>query len=212
MGPDSLPERLTVNGLEECKNSLALTSAKLDRHMKELIDRLVTESKAGTSSKEHLADIARLREEWETTHQCMEICSRAGTYLKETTSIIDNYAMGDAVQIMVSTDGKTLHGSNRGLGWRTRQVGGHLSDATVQQISRDFTTINIQNAGGDSPSQPSQPDTTEPVRDGEDKIAPGSTFKERYGPGFKLTSETSAAMPTTTAGAEKGSQSGSVKR
>jgi len=209
MGPDALPERLTINGLEECKNSLALTSAKLDRHMKELIDRLVTESKAGTSSKERLADIARLRDEWETTHQCMEICSRAGTYLKETTSIIDNYATGDAVQFMVSTGDKTLHGSNRGLGWRTRQVGGHLSDATVQQISRDFSTIKIQSVGSESPSQP---DNTEPVQDGESKVAPGSTFKERYGPGFKLTSETSAAMPSTTAGAEEGSRSGSVKR
>jgi len=201
MGPDTLPKRLTANGLEECKTSLALTSAKLDRHMKELVDRLVTESKAGASSEEHLADIARLREEWETTQQCMEICSKAGTYLKETTSIIDNYATGDAVQFMVSTDGKTLHGSNRGLGWRSRQVGGHLSDATVQQISRDFTAINIGNSGRESPSLRG----TEPARDSETKVASDSKFQERYGPGFVLASETSAAMATTTAGAEEGS-------
>jgi hypothetical protein len=210
MGPGTLPERLTVTGLQECKNNLALTVAKLDGHMKELIDRLVTESKATTTSKEHLADLTRLREEWDTTRQCQEICSKAETYLKENVSTIENYSTGDAVQFMVSTDGTVLRGTNRGLGWRTRQLGGHVSDATVQQISRDFTTINIQNAGSESTSSR---ENTQPVQDGsETKHKSGSKFNERYGPGVKLTPGNTADAAMSSAGAAQGSLGGSAKK
>jgi len=209
-GLDTLPERLTVNGLQQCKNNLAHTAAKLDGHMKELIDRLVTESKAATTSKEHLADLTRLQEEWDTTRQCQEICLKADTYLKENVSNIENYATGDAIQFMVSTDGRILHGINRGLGWRTRQVGGHLDDTTVQQISRDFSTINIQNNGSESPSSR---DNTQPVRDdSETKHKSGSKFKERYGPGVKLTSGTAADSAMSSAGAAEGSLGSSAKK
>lgn len=210
MGPGTLPERLTLSGLQECKNNLALTVAKLDGHMKELIDRLVTESKAATTSKENVADLARLREEWDTTRQCQEICSKADTYLKENVSTIENYATGDSIQFMVSTDGTVLHGTNRGLGWRTRQVGGHLNDTTVQQISRDFSTINIQNTGSESPSSR---DNTQPVPDdSEMKHKSGSKFKERYGPGVKLTSGTTPDVAMSSAGAAEGSLDSSTKR
>lgn len=66
MDSDTTPRRLTTNGLQECKNSLALTAVKLESHMKNLIDRLVTKSKAATISIEELTDLARLREEWNT--------------------------------------------------------------------------------------------------------------------------------------------------
>jgi hypothetical protein len=56
-------------------------------------------------------------------------------HLKENTSIIDNYAMGDGVQFMVSSDVNIIHGTNRGLGWRTRQIGGHLSDLSPAVIA-----------------------------------------------------------------------------
>jgi hypothetical protein len=210
MGLDTLPERLTVNGLEECKNNLALTAAKLDGHMKELIDRLVTQSKAATTSKEHLEDLKRLQEEWDTTRHCQEICSKADTYLKENVSTIENYATGDAIQFMVSTDGTLLHGTNRGLGWRTRQVGGHLDNTTVQQISRDFSTINIQNTGSESPS--SRDNTHAILDDSETKHKSASKFKERYGPGVKLTSGTTADSAMSSAGAAEGSLGGSAKR
>jgi hypothetical protein len=37
-------------------------------------------------------------------------------HLKENISTIENYATGDAIQFMVSTDGHTINGKNRGLG------------------------------------------------------------------------------------------------
>ena len=61
-------------------------------------------------------------------------------------STIENYAVGDAVQIMVSTNGKNIHGKNRGIGPRIWQVGGYITDASLQKLSRGIvenTTINV---------------------------------------------------------------------
>jgi hypothetical protein len=185
--PDTLPKRLTTEGLQECKNSLNLTTAKLESYMKDRIDRLVTKSKTAMTSEEDFADLVRLREEWETTRQSREICSKAEMHLKENISTIDNYATGDAIQFMVSTDGNIIHGKNRGLGWRTRQVGGHLNDISVQVLSRDMTSIRFEHNGNDIPS--SRGNAISVPDDGVEN-KPGSEFKERYGPGFKLKSRT----------------------
>ena len=206
--PDTMSERLTINGLQECKNSLALTAVKLESHMKDLIDRLVTKSKAATTSVEELADLARLREEWDTARQCMDICSKADIHLKENISVIDNYATGDAVQFMVSTDGKTIQGRNRGLGWRTRQVGGHLSDVTLQKLSRDFSSITFRNTGDENSSRRGIGSS---VPDDGTEHKPGPDFKERYGPGFKLTSRTTADTPESSTGSAENTSRGSAK-
>ena len=194
--PDTISERLTVNGLQECKNSLALTAAKLERHMIDVMDRLVAKSKAITSSDEEFADLARLREEWETARQCMDICSKADTHLKENVSVIDNYATGDAVQFMVSTDGNIINGKNRGLGWRSRQVGGHLSDVSVQKLSGDFTYKSSHNIRSDG-SPPRSNTSSVPVDGMEHK--PASGIRERYGQGHKLPSWSTLDTPVASA-------------
>ena len=193
--PDVIPERVTNEGLEECKNSLSLTAARLEGYMKDLMDRLVAKSKNAMTSEDEVADLARLREEWETTRQCMDICSKADNRLKENVSIIDNYATGDAIQFMVSTNGKILHGKNRGLGWRSTQVGGYLSDASVAHLSRDMSRTTFQNIGNDGPSN------TSSIPDNTLASGPVSDFRERYGRGIRLTpkftpdSNTSPAEP-----------------
>lgn len=193
-GQDSLPERATNVGLQECKDSLALTTAKLEKHMQDLMDQLITKSKKVMNSEEDIAGLSRLRDEWDTARQCMDICSKADHRLKDNISIIDNYATGDALQYMVSTDGTIIHGKNRGLGWRTRQVGGHLSDASLQQISRDMTSNGIRNAATER--LPSRDDTPSAPNDGA-ATGPNPEFRERYGPGFKLASTSIKATPST---------------
>jgi len=197
--PDTLPKRLTTEGLQECKNSLNLTTAKLESYMKDRIDRLVTKSKKSITSEEDFTDLIRLQEEWETTCQSREICSKAEMHLKENISTIDNYATGDAIQFMVSTDGNILHGKNRGLGSRTRQVGGHLSDLSVQQLSRDMSSIRFQRNENDVHSPG---DTTISVPDDGVENMLGSEFKERYGPGFKLAPRTAGIHTQSTPSAE----------
>jgi hypothetical protein len=194
MDQDDFPERVINEGLQECKNSLLLTAAKLERHMQDLMDHMVTKLKTTMSSKEDVAELARLRDEWETTRQCVDICSKADNHLKENITTIDNYATGDAVQFLVSTDGKTIHGKNRGLGWRTRQVGGHLNDTSVQQLSRDLTRISIRSIGDEgSPSPENAPSVPNDGVENE----PISEFRERYGEGFKLTSKSISNVTTS---------------
>ncbi|KEF54294.1 uncharacterized protein A1O9_09460 [Exophiala aquamarina CBS 119918] len=189
----SIPERVINEGLQECRDSLLLTTARLEKHMKDLMTRMLAKSNSTMTSDNDNADLARLQEEWETARQCIQICSKADGHLKENVSVIDNYATGDAIQFMVSTDGKTIHGKNRGHGWRTRQVGGHLSDATVVQLSQDMSRISIQTAhdkdGTSLPSNPISSDAME--RD------PDPRTWERHGRGFRLQPKSDAeAVPS----------------
>lgn len=189
-GSPNFPEIVTNESLQECKRNLGLTTAKLEKHMQALMNRLLAKSKPEMSSEEY-GDLTRLRDEWDTARQCIEICSKADDRLKENISTIENYATGDAVQFMVSTDGNTIRGKNRGLGWRSRQVGGHLSDASVQQLSRDIATINIRHLS--SVDQIPRKETAY-APDSETGSQPPSEFKDRYGRGFKLTPETSGTF------------------
>jgi hypothetical protein len=180
--PPTFPERVVDIGLQECKNSLTLAAARLEKHMQELMDRMVAKSHTKMSSKEDVAELAKLQEEWKSIRQSMDICTNAENYLKENISTIENYATGDAVQFMVSTNGKTIRGVNRGLGWRTRQYGGHVSDASLQQLSRDLTSMTIRGNGVESASQGDAP-SAEVKGEGKESN-PG--FDARYGRGLKL--------------------------
>merc|ERR1712169_106056 len=68
----------------------------------------------------------------------------------ENISIIENDGTGDSWQIMVSTNDKAIHGTNKGRGWRNQQLGGNLADASVQKISADMVSIGLQNTENDS--------------------------------------------------------------
>ncbi|KAF7712894.1 Uncharacterized protein PECH_002548 [Penicillium ucsense] len=186
----SVSEAVTNEGLQECKYSLSNTAAKLETHLKALMDRIVTKSRTTMASQEDIADMIRLQEEWETTRQCMHICSKAGAHLSENVSMIDNYATGDAIQFMVSTDGKVIHGKNRGLGWRTRQVGGHLNDASLQQLSKDINRMSFGNANQERPPSGGDSHSSYDERP-KDQVL--SDFQERYGEGFKLAKARPAA-------------------
>lgn len=185
-----VPERVFSEGLQQCRNSLNQTAARLESHMAELIDRLATNSATATASEEDIADLARLREEWKTARQCINICSEADGHLQANISVIDNYATGDdAIQYLVSTNGKTIHGKNTGYGWRTRQVGGHLSDASIQQISRDTSSIIFRNA--------ETKDATMPVSEEAKDNMGAPDFDKRYGRGSTLASKSDPNLERT---------------
>ncbi|KAK1763451.1 hypothetical protein QBC33DRAFT_598298 [Phialemonium atrogriseum] len=125
----TLSERVTNDGLEGCRELLLHTTTTLERHMQLLMDQLMTKSKTTMISEDEVADLARLREEWNTTRQSLHICSEAENRIKENVSLIDNYAKGDeTVQFLVSTSDKTIHGKNR--------------DESLQQLSRDISSIS----------------------------------------------------------------------
>lgn len=189
---DASPEGVTHQGLQECKTSLASTAAKLEKHMQDIMDRLISKSKTALAAEEDTQDLTRLRDEWETARQCWNICSTADHRLNENVSVIENYGTGDALQFMVSTDGKILHGKNRAAGWRSRQVGGHMSNETAQQISRDIVSINMAHVRANGPGREVE---TPPSREEERRERDEQTttaFRGRYGHGFKLEAETSS--------------------
>jgi hypothetical protein len=147
----SIPEKITKNSLMERKDSLTQMAQQLASHEKQLFDRLMNKLDTPSASQEHAADITRLREEWQSTRKFMDILSTAGNHLEQNISIIENHATGDAVEVMVSANGKTLHGTNRMVGWRSRQIGGYLDNETVRQISRDMVTMTINTADEGEP-------------------------------------------------------------
>lgn len=182
-GTEASPEWVTNEGLQECKNSLAATATKLEKHMRDVMDRLLAKSRTAISSDEDAQDLSRLRDEWETARQCLDICSRADRHLKENVSVIENHGTGDSLQFMVSANGKVLHGKNQGLGWRNTQVGGYMSNESIQQLSRDLATIHTSHLrGGVSISKDGPTPNAGDVVEGETTAA----FKERYGRGFTL--------------------------
>ena len=87
-----LPEKTMHEGLRDCRNSLVSTVAKLERHMKDLTDKMVAKSRAVMASEDDIADLVRLQEEWETARHCVSICSKAEDHLEENISVIENNA------------------------------------------------------------------------------------------------------------------------
>lgn len=195
--PNSVPAKITNDGLEECKESLARMAAKLAGHEKLLFGRLADKMNSVGTSAADLTDFARLRDEWESTRQSMDILSAAGKHLEKNTSIIENHATGDAVQIMVSTNGKTLHGTNRGLGWRSRQVGGYLSDQTVRQISRDMSSIPTRYTHKDEPSTSCEEGNALGTVSEKRRRA---EFTKRYGDGIQLEAKSPSDRSTHSSG------------
>jgi hypothetical protein len=178
-GAETSPEQVINEGLQECKNSLATTATKLEKHMRDVMDRLLAKS----NSDEDCQDLSRLRDEWETARQCLDICSRADSHLKENVSVIENHGNGDSLQFMVSANGKVLHGKNRGLGWRNTQVGGYMSNQSVQQLSRDLAAIHTSHLRSELSI------SKDGFKSDAGDVGEGTTtpeFKERYGRGFTL--------------------------
>jgi hypothetical protein len=109
--PTHASPKVTINEeLQGYRKSLALASENLGKKMTKAMDRLMARLQI-TMKLEEFEDLARLREEWELTQQCMRICDEANTNLDENSSsaanIIDN-----GWQYLVSTDGKTINSDN----------------------------------------------------------------------------------------------------
>jgi len=179
------PGAVTNQAVQECKEKLTTTAARLDTNMQNLIDRLVQKSKTAMLDGEQAAELAALQADWKSARECINICSQADMNLNENISVIDNFATGDdAVQFLVSTNNKTIHAKNRGYGMRPRQLGGHLSDESLQQVSRDMT-LTLGGYAKDDGSSSRERSVYSPDDTVESTVV---GFRERYGPGFPLKS------------------------
>ncbi|RYP43155.1 hypothetical protein DL770_011816 [Monosporascus sp. CRB-9-2] len=181
--PPAVAERITREGLEECQGTLSSTANRLERHLKSIMDRLMAKSKTAlSSSPQDAAELGRLQEEWETARLCLDICSKANENATRVNINVFENVKGEeeVLQFFVSTTGKILHAKDISLGARSVQFGGQLSDASLQQISRDFSRAE----------RIVRPNTTPEIVTPADK-AGISVFRDRYGSGFKLSSQPS---------------------
>ncbi|KAJ5471370.1 hypothetical protein N7530_008727 [Penicillium desertorum] len=152
--PDTLdipPETVTNESLQECKNNFSLTASRLEKHMQDAMNRLLSQPIPTTSSKIDEEDLARLQDGYITARQCLDICSKADSHLKDNDNVIEDYGPGDGSKFKVSTYGEVLHAKSRARGWRTQQLGGYMSENTVQRLSRDIATINMNHLDGGEP-------------------------------------------------------------
>jgi hypothetical protein len=208
MDPDISSERPATEGSQEYEDSFILTAAKMERHMKDRLDQLLMKLKTGATSEEDIANLIRLQEEWEMTRQLIDTYSKAERHLNKNISIIENHATGNAIQFMVSPNGKILHGSNRGVGPRTRQVGGYIDNKTTEEISKYMSSVDLQNIASEDPS--SSNNTSSAPNDGVEN-EPTSEYMKLYGRGFKFMSENTENTPTTSMPSQEGRLNSSPK-
>ncbi|KAH3996966.1 hypothetical protein HBH98_053670 [Parastagonospora nodorum] len=190
----TIPDQITSDGIRECRISMEQTTAKLERHMQDILERMM--SKAGTTMAQEDADyLGKLKGEWTAARQLQDICTKADRHLKENISVIDNHATGDdAVQFLVSNSQKTIHGKNRGYGDQIRQLGGHLSDQSIQKVSGDFLQMSLHRS-----ENRASPARTDLPRDGSDLNEKGREWRPQYGSGRILKPE---FQPNVMGGAE----------
>ncbi|EWZ83156.1 hypothetical protein FOWG_13087 [Fusarium oxysporum f. sp. lycopersici MN25] len=128
-------EKVFHKSLQKSMDSLESAATALREHMRDLLDRLATNSKMPVSSDE-IEDLTDLWKEWETVRQCLDICSKANDNLEEKIFIVKNHATGnDEFQLLASIDGETTCGKGVGFSWRARQLEGRASDRTFQQAT-----------------------------------------------------------------------------
>jgi hypothetical protein len=151
--------------------------------MVDVVDRLIATSKSSTTSEEDIADMTRLRDEWQAARQSIEVCSRAGSFMKANVSTIENDATGNEnTQYLVSTNGKALHGKNKGHGHKNTQFGGYMSDVSLQVVTRTIFAINLETS--DEAACSSHDDASLSPDDIVEQ--PNVNFQERHGPGKTL--------------------------
>lgn len=139
-------------------------------------------------AQEDTRDLAGLREGWKTARKCRDICLQADQQLKENISVIDNHATGnEPVQFLVSNGQKTIHGKNRGYGDQIKQIGGHLSDQSIQKISGDFLQMSVRRS-----ERRVLATSDHPQFEGRDTDEGRTNWRPEYGGGRTLKTEPNA--------------------
>lgn len=195
----TVPETVTNEGLDECEENLSRMVEKLTLHEKHLFDQLASlVTKPGLPGG-NSAEIKTLRDEWESTRTQMNILSKAERKLEETVSVIRNRANGNALQLMVSTNGKPLHGTNEGTGQYIRQFGGYMSNETVQTIIQGMVSMTVAASADETINGPQKPMATESdaTRAGVPDTDGDSKFEDLYGEGFSLACESPTGSTST---------------
>jgi hypothetical protein len=185
------PQKIYSDGLQECVDSLTRTAGKLAGYENELFDRLLAKTRTAIASEEDHAMLSMLRDQRNEIQKSMEVCAKANEHLREEVATIENHASGDAIQLMVSINDKPIHGKNRGMGWRTRQLGGYVDKGSLQEAIKSFSNVIMIAAPRDDEGPTSEGASNETSHPRGNQS--NSNFVEQYGEGFSLASRAFAA-------------------
>jgi hypothetical protein len=167
--------RITAGVLNECKERLTSTTTDLERHLREIENRLqtITSQRASILGTD-AAEQRRVQEEKESTEQCLSICAEASQHIKDPrTNVFGDVTAGeDSHQVIVATLGdlvsaKRVTAGNRGAQWL-----GQMSDASLQQLSKARMI-----------EKPDSVATEQAIEPGAELVA---KFEGNYGAGYKL--------------------------
>lgn len=184
LSPNPTSRMLVGEGLDGCKNYINFALHRLQKHRQGVIDRLQSNPTSAEFSNDKLL-LEGLQNEADNLQNCLKFCSNVDSYLEEQISNIENDAEGDdTIQFMVSTNGKPLNGKNKGKGDRLKQAGGNWDSPTLQQVSKDFTTISIHHKNIKKSTKEDPPAAAPRAA----SVPPEGRFN---GPGFSLASKPS---------------------
>ncbi|RMD40378.1 hypothetical protein DV735_g4744, partial [Chaetothyriales sp. CBS 134920] len=196
---------LTAESVEGFKDLVQTATDDLQAHLDGINDKLeMVLKRAVPETAADSEELRLMKEERLSAQRCLQICDQLSKHISQ----IQNYATGDAVQFMVSTNGKVLHGKNQGLGWRTRQVGGYLSDDLVAQLSKDMSNMGYHPPEKDASDR--QAKSGSGSEDSEEG-GHGSDAWQRHGRGIRLANKrTPELSPPLSAAAAEGQTSSSA--
>ncbi|KAF2257434.1 hypothetical protein BU26DRAFT_446892 [Trematosphaeria pertusa] len=189
----------TAKTLDTCKESLFNTTARLQARLLDIEDRLQQHlSSKAPRQHEQIAERERLQEERDSKKQMLAICAQAFEHAEKTrTSYYEDIRLtDDAHKVAVSTVGDLISAKRITAGARSTLWMGQMSDASLQQLSRDRVRTTPTREPPTSESPTGEPTTGELST--KEAVQSHGQFEGRYGTGRRLSRESS-----TGAGAER---------
>jgi len=176
---------LTSEKLSDCKTGIRFTISELQLRLQDADHRLRRllnpKLPQGAPTPSQAEDIESIR-------QCLSICEEATEGLtNERINVFEHVHMtDDAHQVIVATMGDLISARNISTGARSKQWLGQMSDASLQQLSKDNRWQSNVAASDDSPGNtPADMEQPDPTTDSSEvKLYP--RFEGRHGTGRKL--------------------------
>jgi hypothetical protein len=139
LGSITPPKFTTSRTLESCKRITDVTSSQLKVQLDDLKERIAKMSQVEGMLNENGPGSQSLKEELDSIIQCLAICTKATEEVAQdrANSFKDVCCADDGHQIVVTTLGDLISAKRITIGVGSTQWAGQMSDASLQQLSKD---------------------------------------------------------------------------
>ena len=140
-------KRLTAEIFKECKERLPDTTTELRKHLQDINKRLqnFSSGRPGFPGDGGIKQ-AQIQEEKDSLKQCLAICAQASEQVDSVrTNIFEDVSTAhEAHQLVVATLGDLVSAKHVTATDTSTQWLGQMSDASLQQLSRDRNRIAVE--------------------------------------------------------------------